>query len=113
MDFTQNVAFIDKINTSVKAMMVDGKIDKNDIPRLMLLVTDLITAPNSTPVTTEQLAASIDSLYTYIMTHYNLLPTDEAQQADFKALFDICVKLALFQPNINKKIKSVFSCVCK
>lgn len=115
MDFTQNVAFIDKINTSVKAMMVDGKIDKNDIPRLMLLVTDLITTSNTANVaiTTEQLAASIDSLYTYIMTHYNLLPTDETQQADFKALFDICVKLALFQPNINNKCKSVFGCLGK
>ena len=113
MNFSQNVAFIDKINTSVKAIMADGKIDKNDIPTLVLLVTDLITTPNSTPVTTEQLAASIDSLYTYIMTHYNLLPADEAQQAEFKTLFDICVKLALFQPNINKKCKSVFGCLGK
>ena len=115
MDFGQNVAFIDKINTSVKAMMADGKIDKNDIPHLMLLVTELITSSNSSgkPVTTEQMAASIDSLYNYIMTHYNLLPADETQQAEFKAMFDMCVKLALFQPNINKKCRSVFGCLGK
>ena len=106
MEFTQNVNFITTIDTAVKAIMADGKIDKNDIPRIMLLITELITINGSGPrVTTEQLAESINSLFNYIMTHYRLFPEDEAQKADFKLMFDVCVKLALFQPTINKAVK--------
>jgi hypothetical protein len=111
MDFTKNVAFIDKINTGVNAMMKDGMIDKNDIPTLVLLVCELLTNTKSGKITTEQMTASIDSLYNYIMSHYNLFPDEESQKTEFKAMFDICVKLALFQPNINKGIKSLFACV--
>lgn len=103
MEFTQNVSFITTIDTAVKAIMADGKIDKNDIPRIMLLITELITINGS--VTTEQLAESINSLFNYIMSHYRLFPEDDAQKAEFKQMFDVCVKLALFQPTINKAVK--------
>lgn len=113
MDFSQNVAFIDKINTCVNSVMKDGKLDKNDIPAIVLLVTDLILSSNTgskNVPTMEQIAESINILYNYIMTHYKLFPEDEAQKAEFKTMFDLCVKLALFQPNINKSVKSLFSC---
>ena len=116
MNFTQNVAFIEKINTCVNAIMADGEINKNDIPALVLLVCELITLSDSgskTPVTSEQMTASIDSLYNYIMSHYNLYPADDLQKIEFKAMFDMCVKLALFQPAINKPTKSLFACVRK
>ena len=105
MEFTQNVSFITTIDTAVKAIMADGKIDKNDIPRIMLLITELITTNGSGSVTTEQLAESINSLFNYIMSHYRLFPEDQAQKAEFKQMFDVCVKLALFQPTVNKAVK--------
>lgn len=113
MDFSQNVAFIDKIDKCVTEVRKDGKLDKNDIPFIVLLVTELIVTSNTNvniAPTTEQIAASIDSLYNYIMSHYNLFPENDLQKAEFKAMFDTCVKLALFQPNINKKLKSIFAC---
>ena len=110
MDFSQNVSFVTQINTFINSVMADGKIDKYDIPRIMLLITELISTTGTSTITTEELASSINSLYSYIMGHYNLFPTDELQKAEFKEMFDMCVKLALFQPNINKKLKSTFSC---
>lgn len=113
MDFSQNVAFIEKINGAVNQIMKDGKIDKNDIPTIVLLIMDLITSSNSAsavPITTEQIAESINSLYNYIMGHYKLFPEDSTQTQEFKLMFDMCVKLALFQPNINKKAKKLFAC---
>lgn len=115
MDFTKNVTFIDTINTSVKAIMKNGKLDKHDIPTLVLLITELITTSNSSSstgkITNEQMTETINMLYNYIMTHYNLLPDDEGQKADIKLIFDTCVKLTLFQPNINKKTKTLFACL--
>jgi hypothetical protein len=113
MEFAQNVSFIEKINTAIKAIMKDGKVDKNDIPTIVLLITDLIatsSADSTAPITTEQMTASIDILYTYIMGHYNLFPEDEVQKAEFKLMFDMCVRLALFQPTINKEVKKLFAC---
>jgi hypothetical protein len=113
MDFCKNVDFITIINTSVKAMMSDGKIDKNDIPQMVLLITTLISSSGQSTVsiTTSQLEESINSLYNYIMTHYNLFPEDEAKKTEFKTMFDMCVKLALFQPNVMKKVNKMFSCL--
>jgi hypothetical protein len=116
MDFSQNVTFIEKIDKCVTEVKKDGKLDKNDIPTIVLLVTDLIVTSNTgvkLPPTTEQIAASIDSLYNYIMSHYNLFPEDEVQKAAFKTMFDTCVKLALFQPTVNKGVKSLFACFGK
>jgi len=113
MSFTQQVDFISRIETSVKTMMKDGKIDQNDLPEMVLLITDLITTTSigNEKITLAQLEASIKSLYEYIMSHYNLFPADEAQKASFTRLFDICVKLALYQPNVIKSCKSVFPCL--
>ena len=95
-----------RIDKSVKSIMKDGKIDEFDIPEIILLVTDLIITPKSEKITAELLAEKISSLYEYIMTHYKLFPEDEGQKANFKCLFDMCVKLVLIQPKIKNACKS-------
>ena len=104
--------FITSIDASVKVMMKDGKIDKNDIPQIVLLVTYLISNSKKLQVAVrdDELLNTINALYEYIMAHYSLFPSDEEQKAEFKAIFDVCVQLALFQPNIKKSIKSILSC---
>ena len=110
-DLTKNVNFLQQIDTTVKSIMKDGKIDQFDIPEIMLLITDLITTSEKKKVTIEQLENSIDTLYEYIMTHYKLLPEDPAQKESFQRVFNMCVKLIIFQPKVNKSCKSVFSCL--
>ena len=100
-----------RIQKSVTAIMKDGKIDQNDIPEIMLLITELLMAPTSPKMTIEELAEKINDLYDYIMTHYKLFPEDDGQKEQFKRLFDMCVKLALVQPNIKKACKNCFSCL--
>lgn len=107
---TKNVSFLQKIDKTVVNIMKDGKIDHFDIPEIMLLITDLITS-NETKVTSDQLANSIQSLYEYIMTHYKLFPEDEQQKESFKRLFDMCIKLIMFQPNIKESCKKIFPCL--
>ena len=98
-----------RIERSVTAIMKDGKIDHYDIPEILLLITDLVMAPTSPKMTVEELAEKINELYDYIMSHYKLFPEDDGQKEQFKRLFDMCVKLALVQPNIKKACKSCFS----
>ena len=100
-----------RVQKSVTAIMKDGKIDQNDIPEIMLLITDLLMAPTSPKMTIEELAEKINELYEYIMTHYKLFPEDDGQKEQFKRLFDMCVKLVLVQPKLKKSCKNCFSCL--
>jgi hypothetical protein len=111
MEMTKNVTFLTKIDQTVKNIMKDGKIDHFDIPEILLLITDLISIGDQKKVTQEQLQASIIGLYDYIMAHYKLFPDDDEQKEAFKRLFDMSVKLIMFQPNIKKTCKSLFPCL--
>ena len=99
------------IDNSIKSIMKDGKIDKNDIPQIILLLTTVLANE-------QQLIGSIDivqilnELYDYIMTHYKLYPDDPVQREEFKTLFDTCIKLVAFKvPEINKDCcKNFFGC---
>jgi hypothetical protein len=110
-DLTKNVNFLQKIDTTVKNIMKDGKIDQFDIPEIMLLITDLITTSEQNKITMEQLENSINALYQYIMTHYNLFPEDSAQKESFERLFNMCVKLIIFQPKVTQSCKKIFPCL--
>jgi hypothetical protein len=110
-DLTKNVNFLEQIDTTVKSIMKDGKIDQFDIPEIMLLITELITTSEKQKFTIKQLENSIATLYDYIITHYKLLPEDPAQKESFQRVFDMCVKLIIFQPKVNKSCKSIFPCL--
>jgi hypothetical protein len=109
MDYTGNmIAFHLKIDTAVKNIMKDGKIDQNDIPTLVLLISEIIC---SQKLVEKELRDTINELYNYIMCHYKLFPEDEQQKAAFKTVFDMCIKLVFFQPNILQiKPSRLFSC---
>jgi hypothetical protein len=110
-DLTKNVSFLQKIDTTVKNIMKDGKIDQFDIPEIMLLIADLITTSENAKVTSEQLVNSINTLYEYIMTHYKLFPEDPTQKESFDRLFKTCVKLIIFQPKVTQSCKKIFPCL--
>ena len=59
----------------------------------------------------KQLKNSINVLYEYIMTHYNLFPEDVEQKKSFTKLFEMCVNLIMFQPKVKQSCKSIFPCM--
>jgi len=100
-----------RVDKSLKSIMKDGKIDHNDIPEIVLLITELISSPNSSKMTIDQMIELINDMYEYIMSHYNLFPQDIEQKENFKRLFDVSVKLVMIQPNVKKTCKTCFSCI--
>jgi hypothetical protein len=94
-----DITFMKRIDESIKVIMKDGKIDQNDIPEVILLIVELI---NARKLTGDEMQASIEELFTFIMEHYNLFPEDPAQKESFEKLFRMCAKLAMIQPNIKK-----------
>jgi hypothetical protein len=94
-----DVSFLKRIDASVKIIMKDGKIDMYDIPELVMLITQISASKKTTA---DELATTLNELFTYIMDHYNLFPDNEAEKAGFKKLFDASVRLVLFQPKIKE-----------
>jgi hypothetical protein len=111
MDLYDLVTLHIRIDTSVKKIMKDGKIDKHDIPEMVLLMTDIVLTPNaSVKLSADTIMTKMDQMYDYIMTQYKLYPADEADKAAFKQLFDISMKLVLFQPNLKAFEKKCLPC---
>ena len=108
---SKNVTFLTKIDTTVKNIMKDGKINEFDIPEILILITELVTTSEQKKMTLLHLEESIKELYTYIMEHYKLFPDNGEQKESFKRLFDMSVKLIMFQPNIKKTCRTFFPCI--
>lgn len=111
MDPAALVALNLQIDTSIKNIIKNGKLDKHDIPAVVLLLTEIMLTKNVTvKLTDEEIEEKMDQMYDYIMSQYNLYPSDETDKATYKQLFDMSVKLVLFQPNIKALKKKCLPC---
>ena len=106
------VSFHLHVDASLKTILKDGKIDKEDIPRLVFLLSDLMLnqTKTKTKLTPELLTMKMNEMYFYVMTHYNLYPEDELDKMAYKQLFDISVKLLVYNPGLMQKARSCLSC---
>jgi hypothetical protein len=114
MDPTELVALHLRIDTSINTILQDGKLDKHDIPQLVFLLSEFMLRPSATlannKLTPEMLTNRMNEMYTYVMTHYNLYPADDSDKAAYKQLFDISVKLLVYNPKLMKEAKSCLPC---
>lgn len=85
-----------------------GKIYKEDIPELVLLLSELILTDKK--IRAEQLTDKMKKMYAYVMMHYNLYPIDETEKLSYKKLFDNSVKLLVHDPRLKKKANRSSSC---
>jgi len=112
MDPTDLVAFHLRIDASIKTILKDGKIDKHDIPRLVFLLSDIMLTQTKTKakLTPELLTDKMNEMYAYVMSHYNLYPADEMDKVAYKQMFDISVKLLVYNPKLMQATKSCLFC---
>lgn len=107
------VSFHLRVDVSIKSILKDGKIDKQEIPQLVFLLSELMLndTKTKTKLTPELLTEKMNEMYAYVMSHYNLYPADELDKIAYKQLFDISVKLLVYNPKLMKKAKSCLSCI--
>ena len=110
MEPSDLVAFHLRIDTSIKTILKDGKIDEFEIPQLVLLMSEFVSRPSSPKLTAEMLTARMNEMYSYIMTHYNLYPVDQYEKDRYQKLFDTAVELLVHNPRLMKNANSCMSC---
>jgi len=108
MESADLVALHLRIDSSIKSILKDGKLDKSDIPEFVFLLYGLVLTPKLTP---EMMTERLDNMYDYVMSHYNLYPADVLDKTAYKALFDISVKLLVYNPKLMKGTKSCLPCL--
>ena len=105
--------FIKRLEKSLKNIMHDGKIDYNDIPELIYIITDAYNQLSKFELTYEELPILIKLIYNFLIQKYNFIPDDK--KPEFEKLVDSALKLVMMQPKIKAAVSNClnkFSSCC-
>lgn len=104
--------FIKNLETSVKNILKDGKVDQLDIPEFIFLITDAYNSMHQVRLEYRDLPILIKLIYNHMVEKLNLIPVEN--RADFERLVDSALKLVMMQPAISRQVNSclskLFSC---
>ncbi len=99
--------FLKIIETKLKSIMNDGKIDKKDIPDIMILVVYCTNNLKKFNLKYEELSEVLEETIMYLLNHFKVIPDE--QKEEFKVMTNSMVQLVMMQP----KVKSVLSSIWK
>ena len=102
-----NDEFSKKLQTSISEITKDGKIDMNDIPQIMFIITELINNTPSISITSDDLSELATKIITFIIKKTNITLSNEEEEVVSK-LIESSIKLILLQPRIKKAL----NCSC-
>lgn len=107
--------FLTRLETSIRNIMKDGKIDQLDIPEFIFIITDAYNQMTQFELTYDELPILIKLLYNFMIQRFNLIPEDK--RADFERLVDSALRLVMMQPKIKKAtsnfLQMIFPCCFK
>ncbi len=99
--------FLKIIETKLKSIMNDGKIDKKDIPDIMILVVYCTNNLKKFNLKYDELGEVLEETIMYILNHFKVIPDE--QKEEFKVMTNSMVQLVMMQP----KVKSILSSIWK
>ncbi len=99
--------FVAKLETSVKNIMKDGKIDQYDVPELVFIITDSYNEMSRFRLTYDELPQLIKMIYAFMVQKLNLIPDDK--RPEFDRLVDSALRLVMMQPVVKQAVTSCFS----
>jgi hypothetical protein len=99
--------FLKIVETKIKSIMNDGKIDKKDIPDILILVVYCTNNLKKFNLSYNELGEVLEDTIMYLLNHFNAIPEDSKEE--FKAMTNSMVQLVMMQP----RVKSCFSSLWK
>ena len=100
--------FIAKVESSVKNILKDGKVDQTDIPEFVFLIMEAYNTLPKARLTKDELPEFVSCVFNYLVDKYNLIPKDE--RTKYEVLVASSVKLVLMAPQLQ--IPSNWKCPC-
>ncbi len=99
--------FVKLIELKIAEIMKDGKIDKHDIPTIMLLVLECTNNLSKFNLNYEQFQKVLEDLINHLLNKFDLIRQEDIE--DFKILINTSLKLVMYQPQIKSAIKLFFT----
>jgi hypothetical protein len=97
--------FLKIIEVKLNSIMSDGKIDKKDIPEIIILVVYCTNNLKKFNLTTNELGEVLEDTIMYLLNRFNVIPEDKKEE--FKIMTKSMIDLVMMQP----KVKSCFNSI--
>ena len=104
-----NPIFIDKIETSVKSIIKDNKVEQTDIPEFVFLIMEAYNSLPKAKLTKEEIPEFISCVYNYLVDKYNLISNEEKNK--YETLVASSIKLVLMTPQLKITTNHKFHCL--
>lgn len=99
--------FVKLIELKIAEIMKDGKVDKHDIPTIMLIVLECTNNLSKFNLNYEQFQKVLEELINHLLNKFDLIRQEDLE--DFKLLINTSLKLIMYQPQIKSAIKLFFT----
>jgi hypothetical protein len=104
--------FLKIVEAKIKSVMSDGKIDKKDIPDIIVLVIYCTNNLKKFNLSYNELGEVLEETIMYLLNHFDVIP-DNARE-DFITMTKSMVQLVMLQPKVKSCLVSVWNCIlCK
>ncbi len=108
----EDPVFLKIVEAKLKSIMKDGKIDKTDIPDIMILVVYCTNNLKKFNLSYNELGEVLEETIMYLLNHFNVIP-DESKE-DFIAMTKSMVELVMMQPKVKSCFISIWNFIkCK
>jgi hypothetical protein len=104
--------FLKIVEAKLKSVMSDGKIDKKDIPDIIVMVVYCTNNLKKFNLSYNELGEVLEETIMYLLNHFNAIP--EECKEDFKVMTKSMVELVMMQPKVKSCFISIWNCIlCK
>ncbi len=104
--------FLKIVEAKLKSVMSDGKIDKKDIPDIMVLIVYCTNNLQKFNLSYTELGEVLEETIMYLLNHFDVIP--EESKEDFRIMTKSMVELVMMQPKVKSCLTSIWNCIlCK
>jgi hypothetical protein len=101
--------FIDKVETSIKSIIKDNKVEQTDIPKFVFLIMEAYNSLPKAKLTKKEIPEFISCVYNYLVEKYNFIPNEEKNK--YESLVASSIKLVLMTPQLKIPKNNKFHCL--
>ena len=104
--------FLKIVEAKLKSVMSDGKIDKKDIPDIMIVIIYCTNNLKKFNLSYEELGEVLEETIMYLLNHFDVIPEDNKE--DFRLMTKSMVELVMMQPKVKSCLSSIWNYIlCK
>lgn len=99
--------FLKIIEVKLQSIMSDGKIDKKDIPEIIVLVVYCTNNLKKFNLSSKKLGGVLEETIMYLLQYFKVIPDDKREE--FKAITNSMITLVMMEPKVKSCFKSIIN----